>query len=321
MKRIILAAVMGGGLFLPGNFIYAGSTNESTVKAAPLVKISQVKGDTDDFIGPVYFPNFYKNTNVKSSESGCENYLTKIRNQKMYPDYIDKNGFNANKARGTTGAFLSAKNCKHACTREAEGSCAETSCANGQGIDVESGSGKSGKVTVDDEDFYDLAGLKGEIEISPGYEKLGKILISWTVRVVGNIPKDCDHYTGTKVRGIAVWPVLCHPWHGISYQDYEGGQVKTRLYISQDNKTYFAVGKTVEMTVPPLVSKVKVGTGSDPTLTGSCMLSPDDFGGELPKTIQYKLKWSNHTALRIKSPGKQRNLVVTLMPITKAEAK
>lgn len=234
-------------------------------------------------------------------------------------DYLDENGF-----LKSQGGFLSSKNCKYACQQDEEkpGSCGtKVSCSNSKarGIDVESGDGKTGKVTVGEDDYYDLEDLAGEVEINPGYEESAKALFSWIVRVEGNIPKDCNHKDKTNVNGISIWPVLCHPWHGTNYQDYEGGQVKTQLYIKGINggSDYIAVGDPVEMTVPPTgKSKVKIVTVSDPTLTGSYVAKPGDFGGSLPNKIEYKLKWANHTALRIKSPKGQRNMVVTLMPLT-----
>lgn len=304
MKRVILAAVIGCVSFGAGNSAYA----ESSVKATPLVKITQSEGDEDAYLGPVYFPNFYKS----SGESACGNYLKNTLSKQKMSKYIDdENGFKGG----------SLKNCKFCCEKDEKGSCGKkVSCSSSRarGIDVESGEGKTGKVTVGDDDYYNLEDLSGKIEITPGYEESSKVLFSWTVRVEGSIPKDCDHKKGDTFRGISVWPVLCHPWHGTSHQDYEGGQVKTQLYIRvKGEDAYAAVGNPVEMTVPPTgKSKVHVTTKSDPTLSGSYVVKPSDFGGSLPNEIEYTLKWANHTALRLKSPKKQRNLVVMVMPLT-----
>lgn len=314
MKRIILAVVIGCVVWAEGSFAYA----ESSVQAAPRVKIVESKGYDDASIGPVRFPDFYKFTNIKSSEQSCEDFLGTLSGTKM-SDNLDDNGF-----LKTKGGFYSTKNCKKACKKDKTGSCDKdelVSCgdSNARGIDVESGEGKTGKVVVGDDDYYDLEDLFGEIEVDPGYANMGKILFSWTVRVEGNIPEDCDHYNGVNLNGLSVWPVLCHPWHGKSYQEFAGGQVKTQLYVLglKTKDEYAAVGEPVEMTVPLIKSKVTVGSGSDPTLTGSYVLTPGDFSsGEFPDTIKYRLKWANHTALRIKSPKKQRSLVATVMPLT-----
>lgn len=299
---------------------------DSSVKANPLVKIREKEGSTHDYIGPVYFPDFHKNTG-KRVEEDCEDFLKELNGKKM-SEYLDSRGFLKSK-----GSFFSSKNCKYACPENTSGSCREkdlVKCGNSdsRGIDIESGEGKTGMVSADEDDYYDLEGLSGKIEVASGYKKTSKMLFSWTVRVEGYIPKDCDHSKGKIVSGISVWPVLCHPWHGISHQNYAGGQVKTQLYIlgaktadgkteHKDDEGYVAVGEPVEMTVPLIKSKVKVGSGSDPTLTGSYVLTPGDFSsGEIPDEIEYKLKWANHTALRIKSPKGQRNLVITRMPLT-----
>ena len=112
-------------------------------------------------------------------------------------------------------------------------------------------------------------------------------------------------------------------WHGTSRQNYDGGQVKVQLYVQdavadtgnkeyKDDDGYVAVGEPVEMTVPLMKSEVAVGSGSDPTLTGSYVVSADNFSlKQLPATVKYKIKWANHTAFRIMSPENQRSLVAT----------
>ncbi len=309
MKKIVAVAVAVGVIWGLGRLVGA----ESKVKATPLVKITQNEGDNDVYIGPVYFPEFYKSV----GEDACETTLEELSGTKM-SETIDDNGFLIER-----GNFWPSKNCKYSCHRDtATGKCNQQNNCSGNGIDIESRKGLS----VGEDDYYDLEGLSGEIEISPGYEESAKALFTWTVRVEGSIPKDSDHRKGGRLlSGISVWPVLCHPWHGTSYQDYEGGQVKTQLYIkdasgggSADDDNYVAVGEPVEMTVPPTgKSKVAITTVSDPTLTGSYVLKPSDFNSEaLPNKIEYRLKWANHTALRIKSPAGERSLVVTVMPLT-----
>lgn len=321
MKKIVLAAVIGAVVCGMGSLVWA----ESSVKATPAVQIIENEGDSDTYIGPVYFPDFYES----SGKEECRDNL-KVWSKKKMSEYLDQKGF-----LESQGGFPPAKHCRYACPQNKSGSCGtKVTCRDGgaRGIDVESGldladddgdgdtsEDRPGKVTVDKDDYYDLKDLSGEVEINPGYEESAKVLFSWTVRVEGNIPQDSDHKNGRNVKGISVWPVLCYHWHGTSYQDYEGGQVKTQLYIKGINggDDYAAVGDPVEMTVPPTgESKVKIVTSSDPTLTGSYVAKPGDFGGSLPSKIEYKLKWANATALRIKSPKGQRNMVVTVMPLT-----
>lgn len=338
MNRIILAVVIGWGFF-PGPYTaYA----ESEVKATPKVQVAEKLGETDAYIGPVYFPAF-KAIPLNKSDNDCAAHLEELSNQKM-SKYIDENGFDKEK-----GGFLRPnRGRKYSCRRDTDtGECLDIKrgLEGGSGIDVESGKDLSdkdkdgditepvpGKVTLGDgddaEDYYDLADLSGDIDISSGYEKQGKILFSWGVRVEGILPDDCDHFKGDRIKGIAVWPVLCYTWRGTSEQDYGGGQVKTQLYIkgakgtdsdAKDEDGYVAVGVPFEMTVPQAkpVNIVSYMPTPDPTLEGSYMLKPSDFAeGELPEKISYKLKWSNNTALRIKSPQGQRSLGYTFMPVT-----
>lgn len=319
MDRLLLIGVMLLG--------WSGlAIAESVVNKTPLVRVAEHKGTGDAYIGPEYFPDFYEFAG--RAEESCKEKLTGMSKKKLSEDVSTENGL-------MNGHFFYSKNCRYSCHRDDTGGCTirKDNCA-GDGIDVESGKGKN-KVTVgegDDwdfkDDYYDLDGLSGEVEISPGYETQGKILFSWIVRVEGFLPEDCDHYNGKKVSGISVWPVLCHPWHGTSRQNYDGGQVKVQLYVQdavadtgnkeyKDDDGYVAVGEPVEMTVPLMKSEVAVGSGSDPTLTGSYVVSADNFSlKQLPATVKYKIKWANHTAFRIMSPENQRSLVATLMPVT-----
>lgn len=340
MKRISLMFLCGGLFLGCVCAVYA----ESSVTVTPKVRLAGKQGedvDTDAYIGPVYFPDFYKSDYTSGGDAACANYLEGLRNEKMYPGYIDKEGFLKD-----YGDFLAERGCEYCCNRDFEtGECHKFKIDGNKeackGIDAESGldladedgdgdksEDRQGKITVEEDDYYDLAGMSGEITIDPGYETQGKVLFSWTVRVEGFNPEDVDHYTGETVNGIAVWPALCGSWGGTSHQDYSGGQVKTQLYVEGVNVEegkgekdgYAAVGEPVEMTIPtPKVSVVShmPPPPRDPTLTGSFLLTPGDFSDHrLPSVISYKLKWCNHSAIRIKSPAGQRSLTVTLMPVT-----
>lgn len=342
MKRISLMFLCGG-LFLG---CVCAAYAESSVTATPKVQIAGKQGDTDDaYIGPVYFPDFKGTVYSRERDAPCVEDLQNFSNKKMYPDYINENGVGL---AVLLRSFPPKHGYKYCCKRDTvTGACNRIKKSGSEkgdckGIDMESGldladedkdgntsEDRPGKITVGEDDYYDLADLSGEIKIEPGYKTQGKILFSWTVRVEGFNPEDVDHYTGEMVNGIAVWPVLCMPWLGTSHQDYSGGQVKTQLYVAgvkaeegkeKDGEGYAAVGEPVEMTVPAPKDKVSVVSHmppSDPTLTGSFLLKPEDFPDDkLPDVIYYKLKWSNHSAIRIMSPKGQRSLGYTLMPVT-----
>lgn len=326
MKKAIFFLTVIGVLLGSAGIPFA----QSSVKKTPLVKVAEHKGAGDAYIGPEFFPDFYKNTNYRGGEEGCLTTLANLSGQKM-AGLVNKAGF-----LESSGGFLTMERCRWSCYRgDITGKCNVKDDCLGKGIDIESGR-ENLKTSVDDDDYYDLEELDGEIEIGAGYEKTSKVLFSWSVRVEGQAPQDCDHFSGDLVTGISVWPVLCHPWRGTSYQNYEGGQVKTQLYILgakagaeskeyKDTEGYVAVGKPLEMTIPKVNMAMAQSDWtpppppppSDPTLTGSYIVEPGSFPeGKLPAKISYKLKWSNHTALRIKSPGGQRSLIVTLLPIT-----
>ncbi len=138
------------------------------------------------------------------------------------------------------------------------------------------------------------------------YRKSAKLLITWTVRVEGI----------SEV--INVWKAgLCHPWHGTSYQKFPGGDVMTKLYINgsatkPSDGTPFA--NTAKMTLPDGKAGKSVNI-SDPTHTGSAVVTPDDFGGEFPEELTIIIKWYNDTCMKAQSPANMRNLVVTITPM------
>ena len=163
-----------------------------------------------------------------------------------------------------------------------------------------------------------VPGLKGEITIPLGYLKTSKVLFTWTVRVIG--------YKKT----LAVWPFLCADHHGTSYQRFPAGQVKTMLFVKNKNDSsvnkiknanvdddyYAALGQTAQLTIPSAGTS-SVSNPSDPTISGSYLLTKDDFeGGRLPTKIEYQVRWYNESSMRVMALKEQRNLVVMVIPVT-----
>ena len=165
MKRIILAVVIG---WVFGVGVYAAYA-ESKVIATPKVQVAGKTGDADASIGPVYFPDFYKS----KGEQKCRDYLSSLSNKKML-EYVNVRGF-----KDVDSVRHERKGSKEKCCMKDDlGSCADiVSCGKGdaRGIDVQS---DIGSLAVGDDDYYDLEGLSGEIEISPGYEKSSKVLFT-----------------------------------------------------------------------------------------------------------------------------------------------
>jgi hypothetical protein len=133
------------------------------------------------------------------------------------------------------------------------------------------------------------------------YKNSSKILITWTVRVEGNAPE--TYVPRPSLCGEGVWL-----WRGTSKQRFPGGQVHTRLYVNDK-----PLGQEAALSMPEAGEFT-----ADPTITGSCLLSKEDFnGGAFPDTMNIEVRWYNDTSMKIKSPAKMRSLSITTLPITK----
>jgi len=148
-------------------------------------------------------------------------------------------------------------------------------------------------------DYALIPGMeKASFAIPEAYRKTATVLVTWTIRVEGY---------GTE--GYVIWPQLCDSWHGTSEQSFPEDVVKTRLYV---NNTL--LGQDAVMTIPA-GNSVTLTQVNDPTHTGSYLIKPGDFGGELPATLDIELKWINETSMKIVSPAKMRSMLITLTPI------
>jgi hypothetical protein len=160
-------------------------------------------------------------------------------------------------------------------------------------------------------DFEKLPGLeiKG-FEIPEEYRKKAGILVTWTVRIEGSQP---DAYP--------VLGKLCSSsWAGTSYQSFPPGDVKTKLVVNAK-----PMGPEACMTIPDggktqTTEKPKPPPG-DPTHTGSYLITPKDFNGLLPATLDLEIQWKNETTQVITSPANDRSVVVTLLPEGNQEEK
>lgn len=143
-------------------------------------------------------------------------------------------------------------------------------------------------------------------EIPQGYRKTAKILVTWTVRLEGECP----------VWGIG--HVICEPWIGSLAFYCPEGDVKTYLKVGYKIKGEAGggiVGTPVVMTIPGTQT---VSRQNDPTLTGTYVITPDDFPGkEIPENLELTILWENFTSLRINSPDGMRNMIVNVIPLSK----
>lgn len=159
-----------------------------------------------------------------------------------------------------------------------------------------------------DPGYQAIPGLtKENFKIPAQYKNTAKLLVTWTVRILGD-----------KRDAWPVWPSLCHPWHGTSHQRFTGGDVKTQLYVKDSKKSWQATGAVASMTIPD-GGTASISQPRDPTLTGSYVLGADFFGGTFPDSIDIQVRWYNETSLKITSPAKMRNMVITMVPITTQE--
>lgn len=151
------------------------------------------------------------------------------------------------------------------------------------------------------------------VKIPENYRKTAKILVNWSIRVEGAC-KDLSQ------RIEASGPYAgCSGTTEISCPK---GDVKSYLYVNGEIKE------------PPYVIEVPGGQGGkidfyppppppppplphDPTLTGSYMIKPSDFGGTLPAELKLQVSWRNFTSMDITSPDGLRNLIVHVMPVVK----
>lgn len=133
------------------------------------------------------------------------------------------------------------------------------------------------------------------------YRRTANVLVSWTLRA--------EAYQVI----INPWsnnPRLCHPWHGTITEDFPGGDLVSMLFVNDVQRS-----GEFSMTFPPLGSGTNTNP-SDPTITGSVMLTPATFGGEFPDTLKCEIRWVNRTTgARVKSPANMRNMTLFVTPV------
>jgi len=132
------------------------------------------------------------------------------------------------------------------------------------------------------------------------------LLVTWTVRVEGYMPG-----------AVRLWPQICSPFHGVSYQKFGAGNVTTQLYVNGEKK-----GQDAVITIPDGGNDNSENKGvivspqpSDPTISGSFLIKKDEFpDGKLPASIKIEVKWYNDTSMKIVTPANQRILTAMLVP-------
>lgn len=335
-KNIYAAAIAAVFLLLPGQ----GFCDQATVDASLAITIKEHPNTTDNpkivsgtyeeknvyedvYLEPTIYPEFY---NDNSENPNCAKTLSLKSRWTATSVNPDGHGGGADSSKyETCGTDCLSSDCNGA-------SCDFSGCAAGKRQCQSDGYGcknvylpctqdGEGDLGINnpygDSETHNqvIPGLRGEIVIPKGYLQTSKVLFTWTVRVIG--------YKKT----LAVWPFLCHPHHGTSYQRFPAGQVKTRLYVkgsstnqvngavASDNN-YAAMGQEAQLTIPS-VGTSSISNPGDPTISGSFLLTKDDFsGGRLPIKIKYQVRWYNPSSMRIMALKEERNLVVMVIPVT-----
>lgn len=281
--RKLFVFLVGAAITIPV-FTYSGSFAETTTQTAtPAPKVAQVIGNTTAVYGPTRYPQFIA---ASGDNSRCEAYIKTVcsDHECKYPFTDGKGDGSADTGIGLAPLWLKSTQSSQSPASELMG---WQSIADGKG---------DGKLLI--------SGFK----VPANFKTTSKILISWAVRV-----------EGYKTSAYNVSPRLCRKWHGTTSQQFTGGQVYTRAFI---NGT--AMGPVALMSIPdagisrsnePRPPKPKPVIKWDPTVTGSCLLSKDDFGGEFPDAIDIEIKWYNDTCMKIESPANMRSLNITMLPL------
>ncbi|MEK6563929.1 MAG: hypothetical protein AABZ65_02740 [Candidatus Omnitrophota bacterium] len=325
MKKIFFS----GMIFISFFLVRCGfGADETVTTPGKALTIQEFIGKKDAYLEPTMFPKFYNYVDGGLGEtSKCiDEWSEKDRWTPIstaggiwaaYSNpYEDKTGESQKQFLNTdcslkVGIYCNYSNCARAKrTCDSEGKCQDIykPCKE-NGWDTDGVPNESTE-DLDEGEYQAISGLSGNVQLYAGYRNITKVLFSWTVRLEASS------------RILAVFPYLCSPFHATVDEEFPAGPLKTQLYVkgtrypSPFNDGYAPVGQIAEMTVPSS-GKGGVRNIGDPTITGSYVLVPADFATErVPLSVDFEVRWYNETSMRIKSPKNQRNLVVTVFPVT-----
>jgi hypothetical protein len=145
------------------------------------------------------------------------------------------------------------------------------------------------------------------VDILPAHKKTAKILVFWTVRVVGQ----------------------CLPWQ-ITGDVCEYAQFAEFTCIDNNVKTYVSVtdaaksdssykeSQACTLQIPQMTNNSDETSLFDPTITGTYVITAADFGGIFPDKVKIQIYWQNEGSMRVTSLDKMRNLIVNVIPYSKA---
>ncbi|HOW42936.1 MAG TPA: hypothetical protein P5110_06180 [Candidatus Omnitrophota bacterium] len=169
----------------------------------------------------------------------------------------------------------------------------------------------SGKAAQESEaDFVPVEEFKYKLAIPKEYRKTAKVIVTWTMEVFGNSPAAME-----------IENKLCEgAWYGTSIQAFpEGYSVISRCIVNSDMKNPKGEAK---ISMPPGEERTHVSTPPpppsppcEPVMTGSALIMPDDYNGELPASLIIEIYWKNDSPLTVFSPANSRQMTITLMPL------
>lgn len=158
----------------------------------------------------------------------------------------------------------------------------------------------------------DLFVTLGSGAISAKYRESAKVLVTWTMRIEGECPNwhighfICEPYNGTLT-------FVCPPGKVITWLMAEYETIGKNDNVIKKKQR---IGHDVIMEMPRTIQKSRQ---SDPTLTGTYVITKEDFPEQkIPEKLTLRVCWKNETSLYITSPAGMRNMIVNVIPYTKA---
>ena len=323
MKRERLAV-----LVLSAFLVAAGSVGaESKVKASINLTLDQFIGSTHKYLEPTKFPIF---SGSCSENKTCWDWLAETlsgmersvaaRGNHLINDYPEE----PERYRTSHGSF-------------------DSRCSGAGAFDFSTGqydkAGAGGWISLGNPGYSVLEFNGSEdnaVSIPQEYRGVSKFLVTWKVRVEGVVPNGYECFSGSDVSGLHMRPLFCQASQACSIQeDFSGGQVMMQLYIKNgtndgnaakgaDDEGWAKLDPITTITIPAIkltaTTRNTPRPPTDPTVTGSCMISKDEFEqGRLPAKVLLKLMWFNDSPVVAKSIANQRSLSAMLMPITDGE--
>jgi hypothetical protein len=203
-------------------------------------------------------------------------------------------------------------------------------------------------------EWNDLQGLYiKSFKVPDEYLTSSKIIVSWTMQVLGRLPNksEQDQYLTTLVcpgapgdQTISDDSMLVgqssQETHSYKlHRKFPGGfQVKSRLVAAAEGaklaqkgtdfsislpdlpdletiKTYTITRAGTRIPEPPEPPRRSSPFSFEPTLTGTVILTPSDFGGTFPKKITLQVQWINDCPVPVYTPANSRQMTVTIVPL------